>query len=113
MYWGDTVAVTLMAMAALLGGMPEEILFESEETKSRADIAAVLRTVADRLDTDREISFSSGDQSVTLEPPSRPTFEVKVERETGSGGGNPELSIELELEWKEGADDTDGSLSVE
>ncbi|AHG04250.1 hypothetical protein HALDL1_12085 [Halobacterium sp. DL1] len=81
--------------------MPEEVLFESEHSQSRSEVAAYLRTVADRLDGDATLTLADGDQSVDIEPPATVAFEVKVERETGSGPD--ELSLELELEW----DDTD------
>ena len=95
--------------------MPEEVLFETEQRMSRNDVAAYLRTVAEKLESGGDISLSAGDQSVTLAPPAEPTFEVKAERETPSGGGSGELSIELELEWDEqrsGSDGTDDSLSI-
>ncbi|WP_372909905.1 amphi-Trp domain-containing protein [Salinigranum sp.] len=89
----------------------EETLFKSESAQSRAEIATYLRTVADRLDADGEVTLSAGEQSQTLSVPARPVFEVKVERETSSSGA-AELSLELELEWDEGASDTDSSLDV-
>ncbi len=92
--------------------MPEEVLFETEETRSRNDIANYLRAVADKLDEGESITLNAGSQSVTLDPPSRPSFEVKAERESSSSGRN-ELSVEFELEWKEGQDDTDGTLEIE
>jgi len=61
--------------------MPEEVLFESESRRSRAEIAAYLRTVADSLESDNAITLQKGEQSVTMDPPARPTFEVKAERE--------------------------------
>jgi amphi-Trp domain-containing protein len=88
----------------------EEVLFESEMVQSRADVAAYLRTVADRLDDDGRVTLSAGDQSLTVTVPARPTFEVKVERE-GPPEGPAETSLELELEWDEG-DDADASLDV-
>jgi amphi-Trp domain-containing protein len=93
--------------------MPEEVLFEHEQRMARDDAAAYLRQVADRLDAG-EVTLSAGDQSLSLSPPSQVTFEVKAERETSTGGGNPELSVEFELEWAEGAgDEGETSLSVE
>ncbi|MFP4628905.1 MAG: amphi-Trp domain-containing protein [Halobacteriales archaeon] len=89
--------------------MPEEILFESESTRERSEIAAYLRTVADRLEAGDAIVLESGDQSVALEVPARPTFEVKAERE-GPVDGPGELSVEFELEWPEDGDD--GSLQI-
>lgn len=93
--------------------MPEEVLFKSESPQSRADVAAYLRSVADKLDAGEAITLSAGEQSVTLDVPDQPTFEVKAERETSSSGGPAELSVEFELEWDEGADDGDASLSIE
>jgi amphi-Trp domain-containing protein len=93
--------------------MPEEVLFETEGSMDRSEIASYLRTVADRLDAGDEIGLEAGDQHVTLAPPARPTFEVKAERETD--GGPDELSVEFEIEWDEGESGTDGDgrLSIE
>lgn len=94
--------------------MPEEVLFEDERRQDRAEIAAYLRAVADKLDGGGSITLSAGERSVTVDPPARPTFEVKVERETPRDADEGELSIELELEWDErAADDGDGPLSIE
>ncbi|HKL29484.1 MAG TPA: amphi-Trp domain-containing protein [Natrialbaceae archaeon] len=84
--------------------MPEEVLFEVERTQDRAEIADMLRSVADKLDAGESLTLTAGDQSVTLDPPARPTFEIKAERETSSGGGPGELSVEFELEWDENGD---------
>lgn len=83
--------------------MPEEVLFETESAMSREEIASYLRRVADNLESGKPITLRAGEQSVTLEPPGRPTFEVKVERE-GATGERGEVSVEFELEWKEGGD---------
>jgi len=94
--------------------MPEEVLFEDERRQERGEIAAYLRTVADKLDGGEPITLVAGDRSVTVDPPTRPTFEVKVERETPRGGGPGELSVELELEWNEdGEGGAGGDLSIE
>jgi len=87
--------------------MPEEVLFKSESDQSRAEIAASLRTVADKLDSGDALSLKAGNESVTLTPPYRPTFEVKAERE-GPAEGPGELSVEFELEWDENAGEESG-----
>lgn len=92
--------------------MPEEVLFKSETRMDRGEIATYLRQVADNLDADEDITLSAGDESVTLDPPARPTFEVKAERE-GPEGGPYERSIEFELEWDETDGGSDGSLRIE
>ena len=80
--------------------MPETVLFESESRQRRTDVASYLRRVADSLDGGEAMTLRAGDQSVTLDPPSSLTFEVKAERE-GPTEGPGELSVEFELEWDE------------
>ncbi|MDB2223178.1 amphi-Trp domain-containing protein [Halorubrum ezzemoulense] len=94
--------------------MPEEVIFESESRRSREEIAAYLRTVADSLDDGSAITLRRGEESTTLDPPARPTFEVKAERE-GAAEGPGELSVEFELEWDEngGEESADGELEIE
>jgi len=95
--------------------MPEEVLFESEDVRSRSAIAAYFRSVADKLDGGDAITLRSGSESVTMEPPDHPTFEVKAERE-GPTDGPGELSVEFELEWDEnggGPDSGSGQLRIE
>jgi amphi-Trp domain-containing protein len=95
--------------------MPEEVLFKSESDQSRGEIAASLRRVAEKLEQGDPITLKSGSDSVTMDPPDRPTFEVKAERE-GPTGGSGELSVEFELEWDEtasGGDGGTGQLEIE
>jgi amphi-Trp domain-containing protein len=93
--------------------MPEEVLFETEKRRTRAEIASYLRAFADKLDGDGPITLTAGEQSVTMEPPERSTFEVKAERE-GPTDAPGELSVEFEVEWDEGRSaDGDGELSIE
>jgi amphi-Trp domain-containing protein len=87
--------------------MPEEVLFKSESDQSREKIASFLRKVAENLEEGEAITLKAGGESVTLNPPSRPTFEVKAERE-GPTDNPGELSIEFELEWDENSDDGNG-----
>ena len=107
-------ASVFMTRGRVRPGMPEEVLFESESRRSREEIAAYLRTVADSLDAGNAITLTRGDESTTLEPPARPTFEVKAERE-GPADGPGELSVEFELEWDEdgGEETADGDLQIE
>ncbi|MEF8831579.1 MAG: amphi-Trp domain-containing protein [Halobacteriales archaeon] len=88
--------------------MTEEVLFEVERKMAREDVAEYLRTVADNLDAGEDVALAAGGDSVTLSPPATPTFEVKAERE------GEELSVEFELEWREGADGEagDGDLEI-
>ncbi|MFB6201800.1 MAG: amphi-Trp domain-containing protein [Halorhabdus sp.] len=63
-------------------------------------MAAYFRKVAESLEDGNAITLKTGSESVILSPPTRPTFEVKTERE-GSAGNMTERSIEFELEWDE------------
>jgi amphi-Trp domain-containing protein len=95
--------------------MPEEVLFKSESDQSREEIASYLRKVADNLESGDPIKLKAGSESVTLNPPARPTFEVKAERE-GPAGNMTERSIEFELEWDEndgGEGSKSGQLEIE
>ncbi|WP_416840573.1 amphi-Trp domain-containing protein [Haloferax sp. DFSO52] len=94
--------------------MPEEVLFKSESRQSRAEIASYLRAIADKLDAGEPITLKAGSQSVTMDPPTSPTFEVKAERE-GPAGKPGELSVEFELEWDEdgGNGGNGGDLQIE
>lgn len=80
--------------------MVEEVLFKSEQSYSREQIADYLRTVADRLEQGEGITLRAGDDEVSMDPPQRATFEVKAERE-GPADGPGELSVEFEIEWDE------------
>ncbi|THE64491.1 amphi-Trp domain-containing protein [Salinadaptatus halalkaliphilus] len=86
--------------------MPEKVLFKFEREMNTDDIAAYLRTVADTLEAGDSITLEAGDESVTMEPPARPTFEIKAEHETPSSGGPGEFSIEFELEWDENGNES-------
>lgn len=95
--------------------MPEDVLFKFESGQSRDEIASFLRRVADNLDGGDAITLNAGGESVTLDPPARPTFEVKAERE-GPTDSPGQLSIEFELEWDENGDDAaegSGQLEIE
>jgi amphi-Trp domain-containing protein len=95
--------------------MPEEVLFESETNQSRSEIADYLRRVADSLEEGGAVTLRAGDESVSLDPPERPTFEVKAEKE-GPEGAMDERSVEFEIEWRvgdEGEGSGDAPLEIE
>ncbi|MFW5964250.1 MAG: amphi-Trp domain-containing protein [Natronomonas sp.] len=85
----------------------EEVLFKTEQRQSRAEIADHLRAVAEKLEAGEALTLSSGTESISLDIPSEPTFEVKAERE--QEGTSSELSVEFELEWDENDDGGNGS----
>ncbi|WP_435077201.1 HVO_2922 family protein [Halococcus sp. AFM35] len=83
--------------------MADETLFESERRRSRTDIAAVFRSLATALENDGPVTLEDGPESVQVDPPESPLFEIEVERESG------EMSLELELEWGENESSTAAS----
>ena len=87
--------------------MPEEVLFKSERAQSRDEVASYLRNVAEKLEQGGSITLKAEAESVTMDPPTRPTFEVKAERE-GPAEGPGELSIEFELERDENSGTGEG-----
>ncbi|MEZ3144949.1 amphi-Trp domain-containing protein [Halobaculum sp. MBLA0143] len=80
--------------------MSEEVVFEVENERRRADVATILRTIADNLENGTPITLQAGEDAVTLEPPVRPRFGVAVERD-GPQDGSKELNVGLELGWSE------------
>ena len=87
----------------------EEVLFETESAHHREEIADYLEQVAENL-RHGEVTLVSGDDEITVKPPERAVFEVKVERE--EEGREEEMSVEFEIEWDLGGGGG-GSLSVE
>ncbi|GEM_PF-1374186 len=79
----------------------EVILFETEERKSAAEIAAFLRQLADKIDSGKLI-LKSGAKEVDLALPGNLILEVKVEEEDKKG--KTKRSLEVELEWIVGED---------
>ena len=84
--------------------MADETLLETEEPRSRAEIARVLGEVAAALAGDGPVTLESDDESIIVQPPARPTFEIGIfEREVEDG--TAETSIEFEIEWDGASDD--------
>jgi len=81
----------------------ETILFKSEEKKTATEIAETLRLVADKVENGT-ITLSQGDESIELNLPQTMTFEIKAEEEEGRS--KTKRSLEFELEWVVGEDDT-------
>ena len=88
----------------------ETILFKSEEKKSRAEAAAVLHQIADKV-SEGAITLRHGEVQVELQIPERVELEIKAEEEIGKRQ-TTKRSLEIEIEWIEG-DQAAGSLSIE
>ena len=84
--------------------MTEETVFESESTKTTAEVATLLYHLGDRLRETSSLTFEQDGQTTTVTVPSELSVSVEVEREADDDG--PESTeVEIELEWEaEGAD---------
>ncbi len=74
----------------------EIVLFETEERKSSAEIAAFLRALADKLESGKMV-LRSGAKEIILELPKNLVLEIKVEEEAKKG--RTKRSLEVEMEW--------------
>ncbi len=74
----------------------EKVLFKNEEKMSRQDAAALLRTIADKLDKGK-ITLTQGTKVVELKIPGRVEIELKAEKEVGKKKTTKKL--EVEIEW--------------
>lgn len=83
----------------------ETVLFKTEEKKDVQDVAAFLRQLADKLTTG-EVILQQGAEELTLTIPQIVTLEVKAEEEDKKG--KTQMSIEVELEWIDGAEPESG-----
>ncbi len=90
-----------VAVVILEGGdemSVEKVLFKSEEKKSAAEAAALLRTIADKVE-EGNLQLRQGDSECSLAFPSSLVVEIKVEEKVKR---NTKRSLEIELEWIEG-----------
>ena len=75
----------------------ETRLFKSEERKSRADVSAFLRQLADKI-SEGEVVLRQGREEIVLQIPHSLILEVQVEDEDKKSKGI-QHSLELELKW--------------
>ena len=72
---------------------------ETEEQKTRAEIASYLRDLADQLDGDGEVTLDLGGTTVQLRPTDPVTFKLEGESDWSQGDTEAKQSIEFELVW--------------
>lgn len=72
---------------------------ETEEEKTRAEIATYLRDLADQLDKDADVSLDLGGTEVLLNPTNPVTFKLEGESDWSEGDAQAKQSIEFELVW--------------
>jgi len=80
--------------------MPEEVLFKTEETVPRDEIADALADAAEQVRSGTVVLESSTDEQ-TVELPAEPTFEMELEKVTDSETGEVYYELEYEMSWTE------------
>ena len=93
--------------------MTEETVFDSESTKTTAEVAALLHHLGDSLRDASTLSFEQDDETTTITVPPELSVAVEVERETDDDG-REETEVEIELEWEAGeVEETEGAKETE
>ena len=86
---------------------------ETEEQRTRGEIAAYLRDLADQLDADGSVALELGGREVRLDPTEPVTFKLEGESDWSEGDAEAKQSIEFELVWwREVQSPEDGTLTV-
>ena len=80
--------------------MPEEQLFKTEESRTRAEVAEALVAAAEQIETGT-VELESDTETQRVDVPESPTFEVELERLTDSETGDQRYELEYEVRWTE------------
>jgi len=75
----------------------ETRLFKSEERKSRSELSAFLRQLADKI-SGGQVVLRQGQEELTLQLPPNLILEVQVEDEY-KGANGIQHSLEVEIKW--------------
>jgi amphi-Trp domain-containing protein len=75
----------------------ETRLFKSEEWKTRAEVAAFLQNIAEKL-ANGQVILLQGQEKLVLEIPENLVLEVQVEDENKKSKG-VQHSLEIEIKW--------------
>ena len=74
-------------------------LFKSKERQQRSEVAAFLRTFADKLDSG-QVVFRRGAEELVLDVPVNLILEVEVENKVKKSKGS-QHTLEVEIKWFE------------
>jgi amphi-Trp domain-containing protein len=85
----------------------EIVLMKSEEKLPRAQVAAFLRELADKVESGT-VTLKQGGEELTLEMPATVELEIKAEEEAKKT--RTQRSLEVEIEWYLGEQDSGISL---
>ena len=87
---------------------------ETEERKTRAEIATYLRNLADQLDSDGDVVLNLGGTTVRLDPTDPVTFKLEGESDWSQGDTEAKQSIEFELVWwRDASTAEEGTLDIQ
>ena len=86
---------------------------ETEAQRTRSEIAADLREMADQLDDGGDVTLDLGGKQVRLDPTEPVTFKLEGESDWSQGDTEAKQSIEFELVWWRDAETAEeGRLDV-
>ncbi|MFC4245419.1 amphi-Trp domain-containing protein [Natribaculum luteum] len=87
---------------------------ETEERRTRAEVATYLHRLADQLEEDDPVTLELGGRRVTLDPVGPITFKLEGESDWAEGDSEAKQSIEFELVWwRDATTAEEGTLDVE
>jgi amphi-Trp domain-containing protein len=87
---------------------------ETEEQKTRAEIATFLRDLADQLDGGEDVLLDLGGTTVQLNPTDPVTFKLEGESDWTEGDTEAKQSIEFELVWwRDASTPQEGTLNIQ
>lgn len=87
---------------------------ETEEQKTRAEVATYLHEMAEQLDRDGTVTLDLGGDRVRLDPTEPITFKLEGESDWSEGEAEAKQSIEFELVWwRDARTAAEGSLDVQ
>jgi amphi-Trp domain-containing protein len=72
---------------------------ETEDQRTRSEVATYLRDLADQLDGEGEVSLDLGGKAVRLTPTEPVTVKLEGESDWSDGDTEAKQSIEFELVW--------------
>ena len=87
----------------------ERRIFKNEERRSRSEVSAFLRQLAEKVDSGNVV-LRQGGQETRLDLPHNLILEIQVEEEDKKSKGI-QYSLEVEIKWFEG-DDSGGPLEL-
>lgn len=86
---------------------------ETEEQKTRTEIASYLRGLADQLDGGGDVTLDLGGRQIVVVPTDPVTFKLEGESDWSEADSEAKQSIEFELVWWREAETADeGTLDV-